>query len=128
MAALDDIQRREYPSIRGQSRLQAYPAVAHSGRDYTTDWEESHWSLAAAGAHLSKHVGRRLVGASGSISVYNRPVYVGVVHNRKSVNVMFDPGTSEWLIADDQGLQLGRRRAGEITREQIMAMTVTRRG
>lgn len=128
LAALDDIQRREYPSIRGQSRLQAYPTVAHSGRDYTADWEESHWSLEAAGTHLSKHVGRRLVGASGSISVYNRPVYVGVVHNRKSVNVMFDPGTSEWLIADDRGLQLGRRRAGEITREQIMAMTVTRRG
>ena len=84
--------------------------------------------MEAAGSHLSKHVGRRLVGASGSISVYNRPVYVGMIHNKKSVNLMYDPRTSEWLIADDQGLQLGRRRAKEITREQIMAMTVTKRG
>ncbi len=34
---LDGIQRQEYPSVGGRSRLEAYPGLAHSGRAYTPE-------------------------------------------------------------------------------------------
>ena len=127
LAAVDDIQRRDYPSVRGLGRMEAYPELAHSGRDYSPAWEEAHWSLEAAAAHLAGHVGRRRVGASGSISVYNRDLYVGVIHKKMSVLVMLDPLTREWVISDDDGRQLSRQAAPEITRERVMELRVTNR-
>ena len=44
---MDVIQRQEYPSVRGRSRLEAFPQLAHSGRAYTRAWEQEHWSLTA---------------------------------------------------------------------------------
>src|SRR5215471_467782 len=41
---MDDIQRGEYPSVKGSSRLQAYPQLSHSGRAYTRGWERTNWS------------------------------------------------------------------------------------
>ena len=32
---MDDIQRGEYPSVQGRSRLEALPPLAHSGRVYS---------------------------------------------------------------------------------------------
>jgi hypothetical protein len=128
LGVMDEIQRREYPSVGGRSRLEAYPGLAHSGRDYTPAWEEEHWSLEAVAAHLAGYAARRRVGTSGSISVYNRDRYVGVIHKKKIVYVMFDPGAREWVAADDEGRQLSRQAAPEISRERIMGLTVTSRG
>jgi hypothetical protein len=128
LAVMDDIQRGEYPSVRGLSRLEAFPGLAHSGREYSPAWEEAHWSLEAVAAHLAGYAGRRRVGASGSISVYNRDVYVGIIHSKKNVYIMFDPGAREWVASDDEGRQLSRQAAPEISRERVMGLTVTRRG
>jgi hypothetical protein len=128
LGVMDQIQRAEYPSVGGRSRLEAYPGLAHSGREYSPGWEEAHWSLEAVGAHLAGFAGRRRVGASGSISVYNRDVYVGSIHRNKEVYVMFDPMTCQWIISDDEGRQLSRQAAPEICRERVMDLTVTRRG
>ena len=69
LGEMDEIQRGEYPSVGGRSRLEAYPGLAHSGRAYTPGWEEANWSLEAVATHLAGYAGRRRVGASGSISV-----------------------------------------------------------
>lgn len=40
---------------------------------------------------------------------------------------MFDPGVREWILADEEGRQLGRQAATKISREDIMGLTVTHR-
>jgi len=124
---MDEIQRQEYPSIAGQSRWEAFPQLAHSGRAYTPEWEEAHWSLAAVGAHLAGYAVRRRVDATGTISLYNRRHYIGTIHKRKVVYVMFDPEAYEWLVADEEGRQLSRQPATRISREDIMGLTVSLR-
>jgi hypothetical protein len=69
---MDQIQRAEYPSIRGRSRLVAFPQLSHSGRSYTSAWERTHWDLAAVWAHLSGYAVPRHVDISGKVSLYNR--------------------------------------------------------
>ena len=125
LGMMDDIQRGEYPSVRGRSRLEAYPELAHSGRDFTPEWEEKHWSLEAVTGHLAGFTGRRWVGTSGSISVYNRTLYVGISNKHKIVHVFLDPLACEWVIADAEGRQLSRQAASEISRERVMGLAVT---
>jgi hypothetical protein len=124
---MDDIQRREYPSVRGRSRLEAFPGVAHSGRTYTLSWERANWSLAVVAAHLAGYAVPRRVDKSGTVSVYNRNHYVGKLHRGKTVYVMFDPEAVEWIFADEKGQQLRGRPATEISRETIMGLRVTHR-
>jgi hypothetical protein len=124
---MDDIQRREYPSVGGRSRLEAFPRLSHSGRAYTPAWERGHWSLEAVGAHLSGYAVPRRVDKSGTVSVYNRNHYVGKIHQGKTVHVMFDPESNEWIFADEKGQQLRSRPANEISREAIMDLKVTHR-
>jgi hypothetical protein len=42
----------------------------------------------------------------GSVSLYNRNPYIGGIHERKTVYVMFDPEVREWIFADEEGRQL----------------------
>jgi len=127
LKAMDEIQRQEYPSIAGQSRWDAFPQLVHSGRAYTPEWEEANWSLALVAANLAGYAVRRRVDASGAISLYNRRHYIGIIHKRKNVHVMFDPETHEWIVADEDGRQLSRQPATRIIREDIMNLTVSLR-
>jgi hypothetical protein len=40
---------------------------------------------------------------------------------------MFDPEVREWIVADEEGRQLGRQAATKISREDIPGWTVTHR-
>jgi hypothetical protein len=124
---MDGIQRQEYPSLQGRTRLEAYPQLAHSGRTYTRAWERAHWSLAAVGAHLAGYAVRRRVDKAGMVSIYNRNHYVGRFHRGKVVYVMFDPEAGEWIVADEKGQQVRSRPASEISREAIVGLRVTHR-
>ena len=124
---MDEIQREHYPSIAGRSRGEAFPQLVHSGRAYTPEWEEAHWSLERVAAELVGYAVRRRVDATGTISLYNRRHYVGSIHKRKNVFVMFDPETYEWVVADDEGRQLVRQPAKHINREDIMNLAVSLR-
>jgi hypothetical protein len=124
---MDGIQRQQYPSVRGRSRLEAFPQLAHSRRAYTSAWERAHWSLAAVTAHLAGYVVPRRVDKSGMVSVYNRNHYVGNIHRGKTIHVMFDPEACEWIFADEKGQQLRSRQATEISRKAIMKLMVTHR-
>ena len=119
------IQRQEYPSIAGHSRWEAFPQLVHSGREYTPEWEQAHWSLKLAQAHLAGYAVRRRVDVAGAISLYNRRHHVGIIHKCKFVYVMFDPETQQWIVADEEGRQLSRKPAPGISREDIMGLTVS---
>jgi hypothetical protein len=124
---MDEVQRGEYPSVQGRSRLEAFPQLAHSGRAYSTAWERKHWSLSLVAAHLAGYAVRRRVDRCGLVSVYNRNIYIGVIHKGKDVFIMFDPERLEWVVADMEGRQLRRHPAEEISQERIIGLTVTNR-
>jgi hypothetical protein len=124
---MDAIQRQEYPSLKGRSRLEAFPRLSHSGRAYTPAWEGAHWDLAAVFAALAGYAVPRRVDQSGKVSLYNRHFYVGILHQRKSVYVMIDPEVREWVFADERGQQLRRQPATLLSRENILKLRVTHR-
>jgi len=124
---MDLIQREEYPSIKGRSRLEAYPALRHSGRAYGPAWERKHWSLDAVLAHLAGYAVPRKVDKSGTISLYNHNHYVGKLHVGKQVFVMLDPQRCEWTFADEQGHQLRAQPAEQLSAQRIQTLTVTER-
>lgn len=124
---MDAIQRESYPVHGDKSRQALYPDLTHSGRRYTTRWEQEHWNLAPVLAHLAEYAVTRRVDKSGRVSLYNRGYYVGVIHQGKTVYVMFDADKSEWFFADDEGRHLNRQPSKEITLSNIQSLSVTRR-
>lgn len=84
---MDRIQREEYPSFEGRSRLAVFPQLVHSGRAYSQQWEQRSWDLGRARQYLAGHVGRRQAGRQGQVSVYNRNYCLGVLHKNKTVFV-----------------------------------------
>jgi hypothetical protein len=50
---MDVIQREEYPSLQGRSRLAVDPGLKHSGRAYSRQWERQHWRRDLVLAHLA---------------------------------------------------------------------------
>jgi hypothetical protein len=124
---MDRIQREEYPSRGGQARLEVYPELAHSGRQYSLRWERTAWDFEAAKAHLAGFAARRLVSRSGKISIYNKNYHVGILHSSKFVYLTFDPDTSEWVISDTEGRLLSRKPSELITKKNILALRVAQR-
>lgn len=124
---MDQIQREEYPSLRGRSRREAHPGLEHSGRPYSRAWERRHWDLDLALADLASYAVPRKVDGCGSVSLYSRNRYVGTLHAGKRVWVMFDPQRREWLYSDERGQQLRSHPAEEMCRQRIESLTVTNR-
>lgn len=127
LAEADAIQRDKYPSSAGQSRREAFPGLAHSGRPYSLAWERRCWDLGKVLAHLAGYAVPRRVDRSGMVSLYNRGHDVGTLHQGKVVFVMLDPKRREWVFADDRGQQVRCQPAEQITRERILSLTVTTR-
>ena len=123
----DRLQREEYPTPAGPSRLQLYPELRHSGRPYTRRWERQTWSLRVLEAHLAEYVAVRKVSSTGHITVYDRGHYVGPQHRGGHVHVQYDPDRHQWLITDLQGRELRRHPAPEITTNEILKLTFRRK-
>jgi hypothetical protein len=120
----DVLQRERYPVKQGQSRWQLYPSLAHSGRPYREADEAEVWSLARVHEHLAGYAVTRQVCRQGKVSVYNRNLYVGVVHGGQQVWVQFDPDQGQWLISDRAGRQLRTKPAPEISVESIRSLQI----
>lgn len=122
---MDQIQRAEYPSVAGRSRMEAFPELAHSGRVYSAAWEKAHWSLDLVLAHLAGYAVPRKVDRSGTVSLYNANHYVGKLHHKKVIYVYLDPQRREWVFADEDGRQLRTQPAEQLSRRRIQTLTVT---
>jgi hypothetical protein len=121
---MDDIQRDEYPSIRGKSRSAAFPGLAHSGRPYRREDEPSLWSLSPVLDHLSGYTVVRQVTDNGSISLGNRSRYVNAKLRGKHAFVRLDPVSVEWVVADKDGVCHNRIKADELTADRIVGLDV----
>ena len=124
---MDTIHREDYPSIAGQSRLAAFPGLAHSGRRYSEAWERRHWDHQRVLAHLAGYAVPRRVNKNGDVSLYHRSRYVGCMHRGKDIYVMVDPQRVEWVFVDAQGQQLRSQPADEFQAERIRSLTVSKR-
>lgn len=124
---MDQIQREVYPSIKGQSRLAAYPQLKHSGRKYSRTWERQNWSYELVLAHLSEYVVIRRVASSGHVSLYARGYYVGKLHQGEDVYVWLDPTTVSWVFSSRGGTELRTHASKELSRGRILKLEVTHR-
>jgi transposase InsO family protein len=124
---MDRLYREVYPYRQGQSRMAYYPGLSHSGRTYAVETEEQLWDWTRVTAHLSSYAVVRQVDHRGYVSMYNRGHYVGKLHQGKTVYVMFDPETNEWLFADLKGQPVCRKPAHELSPARVVALDVTRR-
>ena len=77
----DQVQRQSYPHGSFESRLEAYPSLAHSGR-LTRVWEREHWAWMRAGLPGGRDRARR-VDRCGKIGLYHGKMYVGAVNRGK---------------------------------------------
>jgi hypothetical protein len=127
LTVMDHIQREEYPIPGAASRLERFPELRHSRRPYTKAWEKANWNLDQAMAHLTEYTVTRRVDKTGQVSMYNRNLYVGVMHAGKTVFLMYDPEQREWVIADSDQNELRRKPAPYLTRESILTLAVTQR-
>ena len=124
---MDVIQREEYPSLDGRSRLAAYPGLKHSGRAYSRKWEHQHWRLDLVLGHLGAYAVPRQVDTSGSVSVYNKTYYVGGHYSGQTVYVSVDPLRCEWLFRDAQGNHVRTQPAEQLCQERIVQLNVSDR-
>ncbi len=122
----DDLHRNRYPSIAGQSRAGAFPGLSHSGSEYSLSWERRHWSLEQALVQLAEYVVVRKVSRDGKVSLYDRGHWVGKQWVGQQVYVSLDPDLQEWVFAAEDGRELRRRPAAELTQVNIMSLRVAR--
>ncbi len=100
----DHVQRELYPVAEGQSRLQRYPSLRHSGRGYVAgSWEQVYWSLEEALQCLGRYRGRRKVDKKGNVSLYDRRQRVGLAYAGQEVEVRLNAASQEWVFS--QGAQ-----------------------
>lgn len=121
------LQRDHYPAIAGQSRRQAYPALATSGRPYTPDGEASEWRLDRVDQFLAQGVWQRRVDKVGYISLYNWAYSVGRAWAGQVVSVRFDPRPRVWVVSTLHGTVIKRLPTRELTSERIVALNVSRK-
>src|SRR5262249_5087730 len=102
----DALQRERYPLPSGRSRREVFAGLTHSGRSYAAADEAGRWDLRRVRERLAGYAVPRQVDRQGKVSVYNRNLYVGVVHAGKQVCVQYDPQQEQWLISDAAGREL----------------------
>jgi hypothetical protein len=121
----DAIQREEYPSIKGRSRMEAFPGLKHSGRAYRPESEAVAWDLALVLRHLAGYVLTRRADAGGTVSLLNRNRYVSRTRAGRDVFVTLDPLTSEWVFSGPDGVEYRRQKAEELTADRIATLDVS---
>jgi hypothetical protein len=119
----DSIQREEYRTPAGKSRMDLFADLHHSGRRYSLRWEEQAWNLRRVQEQLAEYVAIRKVSATGHMKVYHRRHYVGKQYAGQSVQVPYDPDREQWLVSDEMGRELRRYQAPEISREEIVKLS-----
>lgn len=124
---MDRVQRERYPVKSGRSRLETYPSLGHSGQSYDPTQEGSAWDLQKARDLMGSHRVPRLVDRQGKLSLYNRPYSVGVTWASRTVWVGFDPVEGAWTFQDQQGHEIRRQVAKELSRESVCEMEVSHR-
>lgn len=122
-----EMQREQYPAVRGQSRLQAHPSLATNPRRYSRDLEAQVWQFQRVQAFLRQFVWSRRVDKVGRMSLFSQPYSVGRAYAGQTVQVVLDDARHEWVIRSEQGDVLKRYACAEITPERIADLAIAKR-
>lgn len=127
---LDCWQRERYPYAGGMSRLEAHPGLRHSGRAYDPAAEEACWSRPGAWGVLGAVAVPRRVSPQGKVSLYERPLHVGVGWAGRTVWVGFDDQAGRWTVQDERGMEIRRAEPVNLDERSIRELDVScrRRG
>lgn len=123
------LQREAYPRRDGQSRLAAFPALAHGGRPYDPAAEGAQWDERRVWAALAERVWTRRVDKVGRISLSNRAVGVGRAWAGATVTVQLAHRRRSpyWVIRAADGTLICEQPAPELHRGRIRSLTVAQR-
>jgi hypothetical protein len=124
LTRLCQVQREEYETAAGCTRLAAHPALAQVRRPYQAHSEAQQWQLARVTAYLAQGRWPRRVSKIGQIHLYGQPYRVSRQLAREQVWVKLDPETVEWVVCDKDGAELIRHRAEQLTTERICQLQV----
>jgi hypothetical protein len=117
-------QRERYPSVHGQSRLAAYPELA-APRPAPADGSLAGFDLARVTAYLAQGRWRRRVSKVGQITFYGQGYRVGRPWGGEHVWVRLDAASHEWVVSQEDGTELRRYPAAQISTERICALQVS---
>jgi hypothetical protein len=118
------VQREQYPTAQGCSRLAAHPELGQVRRPYQAQREAKQWELGRVLQWLSRGRWPRLVSKIGQIHLYGQPYRVGRPYARETVWVQLDPKTAEWVVCNQAGEELIRHAAQQLTTERICQLKV----
>jgi hypothetical protein len=124
----DHLQRERYPFDGKQSRVEAHPDLRRPKRRYKRTKERSTWNWDLVNEHLKHYAVLRKVDNKGSVSIYNRQRYVGIVYAGQRVVVNYDAVQHEWEFYNGRGQLLRRQPAPELSAKQIYELNVLRHG
>jgi hypothetical protein len=125
----DRVQREVFVAEGGQTRLQAWPGLRHSGRAYALgSWESVCWDLGAALRCLEGYVVTRKVDSGGGVSLYDRAHHVAERYAGQLVQVRFAAEGCLWVF-EQGGAEVGSSPARQISAASILGWAVSgRRG
>lgn len=121
------IQREEYPALRGRTRLEVFPQLKTPRRAYRRSREAALWDPSRVDALLAQGCWKRRVDCNGRISIYGHGRSVGRTWAHQEVGLRFEASSRCWMVSDRAGELIKQIPASELTRERIMALTVSRR-
>jgi hypothetical protein len=124
------MQREHYPRRGGASRGALHPALANGGQPYDPGHEDVQWHPERVWAVLATVVVVRRVDKVGRVSLYNHAYGAGRRAAHTAVQVRLDPADPQgptWVICAEDGTELRRHPAPELSRERIVALEVTHR-
>ncbi len=124
LSRLCQVQRAEYETAQGHSRLAAHPELTQVRRPYRQESEAKQWEWARVLRWLARGRWPRRVSKIGQIHVYGQPYRVGRQHAGEAVWVHLDPQTVEWVVCDKEGAELTRHAAQQLTAERICQLQV----
>lgn len=117
-------QREAYPSKQGRSRLEAYPGLMTNPRSYRADQETEHFDLERVKRYLAQGRWPRVVSKIGQITFYGKAYRVGRAYVRQQVWLSFDAVASQWVVQAQEGAEIVRHEAQQITQQRICALQV----
>lgn len=127
LARVGQIQRDEYPAIRGRTRREVFPQLSTPRREYRRSHEAALWDLSRVDAFLARGCWRRRVDCNGRISIYGHGRSVGRAWAGQEVVLRYEASSRCWMVSNQAGEHIKPLPASELTRERIMALAVSRR-
>jgi hypothetical protein len=119
------LQREVSPAVRGRSRATVFPTLMCGGRPFDPAREGEVFDERRVWRFLAGHRWTRRVDKVGRISVGNRSLPVGRPWQGQEVGLQFDAEDVAWVVRDDEGKELARHPAPELSRARILALDVS---